>query len=234
MRIARSDANPLIAAVLGCIAATFLFATKAEAKQTFLFNFDKLLIDGDPVRIEGGRFRITTESVRSTLNGFSGYLMRSITGTDEGNEVTALLPAGFFDPLLSGLPTDNLFNPSVGSPATEHQFSGNGFAYAVGDRLYQFYFGAYELPSRSRFSPLEYDYRGIPCIKDPKVLGCTERAKRPEIVSVETIPVPTPGPLPLLGVGAAYGYSRKLRKRIQSRRTPAGMTSIQSDQTRSL
>jgi hypothetical protein len=27
---------------------------------------------------------------------------------------------------------------------------------------------------------------------------------------------PVPGPLPLLGVGAAFGYSRKLRKRIVS------------------
>ncbi|MCP9858559.1 MULTISPECIES: hypothetical protein [unclassified Cyanobium] len=222
-----------MAVVLSCIVSTFLFPAKAEALQTFLFNFDKLLIDGDPVRIEGGRLRITTESTRSTVNGFSGYLMRSITGTDEGNEVTALLPAGFFDPLLSGLPTDNLFNPSVGSPPTEYQFSGNGFAYAVGDRLYQFYFGEYELPSRSRFSPLEYDYRGIPCIKNPNALECRERARRPEIISVETIPVPTPGPLPLLGLGAAYGYSRKLRKRVQSRRTPAGMTSIKWDQARS-
>lgn len=31
-----------------------------------------------------------------------------------------------------------------------------------------------------------------------------------------TLPAATPGPLPLLGAGAAFGFSRKLRRRIQS------------------
>jgi hypothetical protein len=224
--ITRSNKNPWKAIVLSCMAATLLVAPKAEARRTFLFNFDKLLIDGDPVRIEGGRFRITTDSTRTTVNGFSGFFIRSLTGTDEGNAVTAFLPAGFVDPLLSGLPTDNLFNPSTGDLATENQLSSNGFAYATGDRLYQLYFGEYEFPLRARLSPLEFDYRGIPCIKSPDLLGCTERARRPEIISVETIPVPTPAPLPLLGVGAAYVYSRKLRKRIKSPMSPARRKSM--------
>ena len=33
---------------------------------------------------------------------------------------------------------------------------------------------------------------------------------------------PAPGPLPVLGAGAAFGFSRKLRKRIQESRVPAG------------
>lgn len=37
---------------------------------------------------------------------------------------------------------------------------------------------------------------------------------------------PVPGPLPLLGLGAAFGYSRKLRKRLNSRKTPMLMSSI--------
>ena len=229
--ITRSDKNRWKAIALSCMAATLMVAPKAEARQTFLFNFDKLLFDGDPVRIEGGRFRITTDSTRSTVNGFSGFFIRSLTGTDEGNAVTAFLPAGFVDPLLSGQPTDNLFNPSTGYPETENQLSSNGFAYATGDRLYQLYFGEYEFPLRGRLSPLEFDYRGIPCIKSPDLLGCTERARRPEIISVETIPVPTPGPLPLLGVGAAYGYSRKLRMRIKSPMSPARNKSINQDQS---
>lgn len=35
-----------------------------------------------------------------------------------------------------------------------------------------------------------------------------------------------PGPLPLLGVGAAFGYSRKLRKRIKSSKIPEVMMTI--------
>ena len=39
-------------------------------------------------------------------------------------------------------------------------------------------------------------------------------------------PVPTPGPLPLLGVGAAFGYTRKLRKRIKTSKTPEVLSAI--------
>jgi hypothetical protein len=35
-----------------------------------------------------------------------------------------------------------------------------------------------------------------------------------------------PGPLPLLGVGAAFGFSRKLRKRIKTSKTPEVMSAI--------
>jgi hypothetical protein len=33
-----------------------------------------------------------------------------------------------------------------------------------------------------------------------------------------------PGPLPLLGIGAAFGFSRKLRKRINGRSLPVART----------
>jgi hypothetical protein len=38
------------------------------------------------------------------------------------------------------------------------------------------------------------------------------------------IPTPAPGPLPLLGVGAAFGYSRMLRRRIKSNKLPVAST----------
>jgi hypothetical protein len=37
---------------------------------------------------------------------------------------------------------------------------------------------------------------------------------------------PVPGPLPLLGVGAAFGFSRKLRKRIKTSKTPEVLSTI--------
>jgi len=37
---------------------------------------------------------------------------------------------------------------------------------------------------------------------------------------------PVPGPLPLLGVGAAFGFSRKLRKRIKGGKTPDVISAI--------
>lgn len=48
-------------------------------------------------------------------------------------------------------------------------------------------------------------------------------------VSVTQTPITqfvVPGPLPLLGVGAAFAYSRKLRKRIKTSKTPQVMGSI--------
>ncbi|MEY4807973.1 MAG: hypothetical protein RLZZ206_2362 [Cyanobacteriota bacterium] len=36
------------------------------------------------------------------------------------------------------------------------------------------------------------------------------------------LPAPAPGPLPLFGAAAAFGFSRKLRKRIQGSRQPMG------------
>jgi hypothetical protein len=38
--------------------------------------------------------------------------------------------------------------------------------------------------------------------------------------------VAVPGPLPLLGVGAAFGYSRKLRKRIKTNKSPEVLSAI--------
>jgi len=40
--------------------------------------------------------------------------------------------------------------------------------------------------------------------------------------------VPTPGPLPLLGAGAAFGFSRRLRKRIQSSRQPLASQALRA------
>jgi len=39
-------------------------------------------------------------------------------------------------------------------------------------------------------------------------------------------PPSVPGPLPLLGVGAAFGYSRRLRTRIKTSKTPEGTCAI--------
>jgi hypothetical protein len=38
--------------------------------------------------------------------------------------------------------------------------------------------------------------------------------------------VQTPGPLPLLGVGAAFGFSRNLRKRIKGSKSPEVMSAL--------
>ena len=203
--------------------ASCAIAPKAQASQTFLFSFDKVFTGG---RIEEARLSITTADTSSTANGFTGYLIENVGGTDEGNPVTALMTEFFSDPLLSGLPTDNLFNPLPGSPAPGNQFSLNGFAYAAGDELYQFYYGPFDVSAASD----PPDYQGFPCSKYPTVYGCRPDAPAPErpirIINVKTSPVPSPAPLPLVGVGAAFCYSRNLRKRIKTSKFPDVIRSI--------
>ena len=203
---AGSKLKPYITAGFACTIASFTIMPKVQADQSFLFSFDKVFDDG---RIETAKLLITTEDITSTSNGFTGYLIKSVTGTDEGNSVTALMEKGFKDSSLTGLPTDNLFNPLFGTPAPPNQFSVNGFAYAAGDELYQFYYGAFEVSSPS--GPT--DYQGFPCSKYPNVYACRpDPVPRPKIRNVRTDPAPVPAPLPLLGVGAAFGSIRKLRK----------------------
>ena len=61
----------------------------------------------------------------------------------------------------------------------------------------------------SSFSPInDFDAQGIPV---------TPGIGFQQVVEVQPHDIPqVPGPLPLLGVGAAFGYSRKVRRRIKS------------------
>ncbi|MEY4353997.1 MAG: hypothetical protein RLZZ609_2238 [Cyanobacteriota bacterium] len=55
-------------------------------------------------------------------------------------------------------------------------------------------------------SPNPYEYTGVLEINDPNTFVTNWRL---EVVQ-------TPGPLPVLGAGAAFGFSRKLRRRIKT------------------
>jgi hypothetical protein len=63
------------------------------------------------------------------------------------------------------------------------------------------------------FSPInDFSDRGVPV---------TPGSGFQQVVEVQHIGIPpVPGPLPLLGVGAAFGFTRKLRKRINSSKLP--------------
>ena len=117
------------------------------------------------------------------------------------------------------LPTGTLFgNAGPGYPptgptnnlwfSTQPQVDGKGFA---------FYYGNAIVPQESYqiFSKPSDDPRGF------SYYGCWGDG---ECVNVKQLPVP--GPLPLLGVGAAFGFSRKLRKRIKTNNSPEVMSAI--------
>ena len=56
----------------------------------------------------------------------------------------------------------------------------------------------------------------------PQYLGCWQGNN----CTTTRISISVPGPLPLLGVGAAFGYSRRLRKRIKTSKTPEVISAI--------
>jgi hypothetical protein len=69
------------------------------------------------------------------------------------------------------------------------------------------------------FPSLSADYKGTSSIGYVNIFdgGIAEASASAEAV---------PAPLPLLGVGAAFGFSRKLRRRIKSSNTPEDMCAI--------
>jgi hypothetical protein len=52
----------------------------------------------------------------------------------------------------------------------------------------------------------------------------------PGNATISNFSAPVPGPLPLLGVGAAFGYSRRLRRRTSLANGPVSSASGSSDQ----
>jgi hypothetical protein len=117
------------------------------------------------------------------------------------------LPDDLWNPGEEGLGFS--FTPSLPSSALDNHVSFGGFAFdvfeagtSVFDEPYQI-FTVSKQPTSGGFTYLvPGDYAGCPG-------SC---------VSARVNPVP--GPLPLLGIGAAFGFSRKLRKRIKGSKTP--------------
>ena len=56
-----------------------------------------------------------------------------------------------------------------------------------------------------------------------------DNCRDPGIATISNFSAPVPGPLPLLGVGAAFGYSRRLRRRINLTHGPLSTASQLSD-----
>ena len=158
---------------------------------------------------------ITTEDTLSTVDGFTGFLITGISGTDGGDAVLGLYPQGFSSSSWGGIAVDNLFNYIPGLPTRPNQFSSKGFAYYTSeDEAYRFFYG-----DRPGVPGSQVGYQGFPVSPRPTPQNPDPITFDPGNYKDITSPRFTtvvPGPLPLLGVGAAFGYSRKLRKRIKT------------------
>ncbi|MEY4808803.1 MAG: hypothetical protein RLZZ206_3192 [Cyanobacteriota bacterium] len=218
----------LTAGLLGGAALSTLGAGSAQASRvipstwpgttapfTAVFDIENGTPDRGPAF--GGQLYVTllTEDPESSdpsqITGFGpesywqsnepGATPESVTllpiGTIFGN--AAVTPPSI--PLPDG-GTDNLWS------STQPQVNGYGFA---------FYYGSAIVPEESYqiFSKPSNDPRGF------SYYGCWGEG---ECVNVNQ--VPAPAPLPLLGVGAAFGFSRNLRKRIKTSKSPEVMSAL--------
>lgn len=113
-----------------------------------------------------------------------------------------------------GIAVDNLFNYIPGLPTQPNQFSSKGFAYFTSDNeAYRFFYG--DRPGDPG-SPVAY--QGLPVSPAPTPQDPDPIPFDPKNYVNITNPrfTAVPGPLPVLGIGAAFAYSRKLRRRINS------------------
>lgn len=117
--------------------AIALVANPASA-ATFQVTFD---IDfpsaANPTPVQA---TLVTEDTLSTVSGFTGYKVLSITGTQGNDPITALIPqgAGSTSLLPSGFTNDNLFNPANIIPVNGvAAFSAGGLAYLEGGEEYR-------------------------------------------------------------------------------------------------
>lgn len=215
--VSRGSRNSLLAPIAGVLLASAgvivgALQSPAQAIAPYQFEFKA---DGEDVK-----FTIQLEHLVQTdpTTNFTGYEITSISGTDGGNPIIALLNPGtnLMPAIVDGnstFGTDNLFNPlpDVNSMPAPSQLStggfGGGFAYKVDEgggtfKDYQFYYGL-------RPGSTVAGYQGCVVIHGQSG-GCGSA-----IISDLKI-AEVPGPLPLLGAAAAFGYSRKLRKSIKA------------------
>lgn len=175
-------------------------------------------------------------------NGFTGYAITGVTGRyfdfdeNEWYDVKSICPSGSFPPPPTGHISSSTTFPgcdpaAFGSPAdaTNGLFSEGSYtegkppliAHTLSDNLFRpdlvdqkvlkgiFSTGGIVFNTSFIDEPGGYNYQLFSdAANDYELAGCGSGTCQKTIFAV-------PGPLPLLGVGAAFGYSRTLRKRIK-------------------
>jgi hypothetical protein len=176
-------------------------------------------------------------------NGFTGYAITGVTGKyydgehDEWYEVKSICPSSAINTPLPGPPVHNSTTfpgcllPTFGSPAdsTNGLFSEGSYTegiypfikHTLSDNLFKpdlvdqkvlkgiFSSGGIVFNTSYLNEAGGYNYQLFSdAANDNELAGCGSGTCEKTIFAV-------PGPLPLLGVGAAFGYSRTLRKRIK-------------------
>jgi hypothetical protein len=207
-------------ATLGIIA---LSEAPAEALTTSLGKFKIEVEDGTlgaPHPNYGGTFFVDLLTDDDPVGnpaliskfGNSSYWLSHAPGSTKNFNVV-LLPTGTGPFGTSGVampdgPTNNLIAKTINVPYVD----GNGFIFAYLDNPGDMPISedSYQIFSKPSSAPEGFSY-----------YGCWGKG---ECVNAKM--THTPGPLPLLGVGAAFGFSRNLRKRIKGSKSPGVMSAL--------
>ena len=99
----------------------------------------------------------------------------------------------------------------------------DGFGYLLNGSFTQLADNASQGTGFSQFNVLSGDTFGF-------LVFTTDNDFGPGNATISNFSAPVPGPLPLLGVGAAFGYSRRLRRRINLATGSVSSASGSSDQ----
>ena len=143
----------------------------------------------------------------------------TITGSDNGGS----LP-------FSNVNTDYTIAVGLAGPASfDWSYSSSdccnfdGFGYLLNGNFTQLAQNSSQGSGFTQFNVLAGDTFGF------RVFAL-DNAGSPGVATISNFSAPVPGPLPLLGVGAAFGYSRRLRRRINLSTGPVSSASGSSDQ----
>jgi len=185
--------------------------------QMFGSNYYEFIQVTDPLVGSNNTWANASASAASMqFNGVAGYL--AVITSQAENEFVYNLVSSVFSTTSGGwlggkYPEGWLVGPEAGQAFSYNNWGGiepnnNGYSYMVfGAPLFTIQ------PSQWADAGL-----GLPSVGDPVIGYFVEYENHSGS--------PVPGPLPLLGVGAAFGFSRKLRKRIISSTSPDVLNTI--------
>jgi len=192
------------------------------AQAVLIFNFYE---SGGNLVVEGTGSLSSPSNPPPTTGGFGGSLFLDdefFTGPS-----SPMYVYGITGPITLGLTPINTTSSSDSGIAL-------GLAYSYGDfYLDSTYVSGSPISSRSTFNGITLASLGMP---NSGILGTWtvfkpgEKSTYFDTISVQVnasssgSPANVPGPLPILGLAAAFGFSRKLRKRIKGHRESSSVS----------
>lgn len=185
------------------------------SEPTFTITFDEILLPNrTPVTNQYESFGLSFSPTVYYAEGING-----VTNFLDGEGPFFAVDVIFADPVIEAAVQVITSRPTLTAEATFTAYLGGSQVESGIGRLGTGNYFGFSGVSFDRISIDPYDSADLG-LRFPILLDNIQRPA--EVIDNPQVPAP----LPLLGVGAAFGYSRKLRKRIKSRKLPEVMSAI--------